>query len=54
MNKKDYKDFEAAILKQRKEVSSSKKAAKKLLTELGIFHLLVPKGANKLSSASSH
>jgi hypothetical protein len=54
MNKKDYEALREALQKQRKEVTTSKKAAKKLLTDLGIMHILVPKGTSKESPASSH
>ncbi|MHA4807243.1 hypothetical protein ACX0G9_04030 [Flavitalea flava] len=53
MNEKEFKEFEELLLKQQEEVKHSKVAAKKLLTKLGIMHLLVPKGTNKFSSAVS-
>ena len=47
MSTKEIKILESGLLKQRKEVGRSKKAATKLLKELDIFHLLVPKGSQK-------
>lgn len=52
MYEKEYKEALAALKKQRKEVSTSKKAAKKLLTDLGIFHLLVPKGTQQQTATT--
>jgi hypothetical protein len=49
MNQQELKDFYKVLRRQRKEVTHSKVAARKLLKELGILHLLVPKGTNKLS-----
>jgi hypothetical protein len=37
MSEKELKEFKQALEKQRKEVSTSKKAAKKLLLELGLI-----------------
>ena len=53
MNEQEFKEFEALLRKRQEEVKHSKVAAKKLLTQLGIMHLLVPKGTNKVSSAPS-
>ncbi|HZE82916.1 MAG TPA: hypothetical protein VE035_01345 [Puia sp.] len=53
MNKREFKEFEELLLQQQEEVKHSRAAARKLLTKLGIMHLLVPKGTNKLSSGSS-
>ena len=47
MSRKEIKAFEIALYEQRKEVTGSKTAAKKFLTDLGVFQLLVPKGTNK-------
>ena len=47
MSRKEIKAFESALRKQRKEVVGSKTAAKKFLTDLGVFQLLVPKGTNQ-------
>lgn len=47
MSRQEIKAFENALRKQRKEVVGSKTAAKKFLTDLGIFQLLVPKGTNR-------
>ncbi|GLU50729.1 hypothetical protein Dfri01_01900 [Dyadobacter frigoris] len=47
MSRKEIKAFENALRKQRKEVVGSKTAAKKFLTDLGVFQLLVPKGTNQ-------
>jgi len=43
MKMKENKDMTDALLKQRKEVTSSKEAAKSLLIQLGIYKLLVSK-----------
>jgi len=53
MNKKDYEALLKALQKQRREVTSSKKAARKFLKDAGVLHLLVPKGTNKSSAALS-
>jgi len=53
MNKKDYETLRAALQKQYEQVTSSKKAARKFLEGAGIMHLLVPKGANKVSAKVS-
>lgn len=47
MNKKDYAALMKALEKQRREVTSSKKAARKLLKDAGVLHLFVPKGTGK-------
>ncbi len=52
MNKKDLKEFDEIVQKQQEKVKTYKAAARKLLTNLGIMHLLVPKGTNK--AASTH
>ena len=54
MNEREFKEWDEIIRKQQEEVKRSKAAAKKLLSQLGIMHLLVPKGTNKSSAASSH
>lgn len=46
INKKELREFKAILKKQRETVSSSKKAAKELLTQLG---MLTPKGNFKKS-----
>nr|WP_294873166.1 hypothetical protein [uncultured Pedobacter sp.] len=43
MKMKENKDMTDALLRQRKEVTSSKEAAKSLLIQLGIYKLLVSK-----------
>ncbi|MGJ7032300.1 hypothetical protein [Niabella hirudinis] len=43
MNKKDYNTLKQALLKQKREVSASKTAAKAFLKKAGVLHLLVPK-----------
>jgi len=53
MNAREFKEFEELLRKQQEEVKHSKAAARKLLTKLGIMHLLVPKGTNKVSSGTS-
>lgn len=53
MNAREFKEFEELLSKRQEEVKHSKAAAKKLLTKLGIMHLLVPKGTNKVSSGTS-
>jgi hypothetical protein len=45
MNKKDYAALLKALEKQRREVSSSREAAKKFLKDAGVWHLFVPKRA---------
>jgi hypothetical protein len=47
MNKKDYAALLKALNKQRREVTSSKKAARKFLQDAGVLHLFVPKGTGK-------
>jgi hypothetical protein len=54
MNKKDYDILREALQKQQKEVTSSKKAAKKFLKDAGVLHLLVPKGTNELTGKPVH
>jgi hypothetical protein len=49
MNQKEYKEFEEILRKQQEEVKRSKSAARKLLTDLGIIHLLVPKDENVIA-----
>jgi hypothetical protein len=46
MNKKDYDALLKALRKQRREVTSSKKAARKFLKEAGVWHILLPKGTS--------
>lgn len=53
MNEREFKEFEELLRKRQEKVKHSKAAARRLLTELGIMHLLVPKGTNKTSSATS-
>ena len=53
MNMQELKEFDRILRKQRKEVTHSKAAARKLLKKLGIMHLLVPKGTNKPPSITS-
>lgn len=53
MNKKDYDALRKALLKQGKEVTSSKKAARKFLKDAGVLHLLVPKGTSALSASTA-
>ncbi len=48
MSKAEIKRLEEAILKQRKQVGSSKRAAEKLLKKLEIYDILVPKGSQKV------
>jgi hypothetical protein len=45
------KEMHEMLREQRELVASSKEEAEKLLTELGIMHLLVPKGTNKPAQA---
>jgi hypothetical protein len=47
MNKKDYTALLKALPQQRREVTSSKKAARKFLKDSGVLHLFVPKGTDK-------
>jgi len=53
MSKKNYEALLKALQKQRREVTSSKKAARKFLKNAGVLHLLVPKGTSKSSAAVS-
>ena len=53
MNKKNYEALLDALEKQRREVTSSKKAARKFLKDAGVLHLFVPKGTNESSAAAS-
>jgi hypothetical protein len=53
MNKENYEALLKALQKQRREVTSSKKAARKFLRDAGVLHLFVPKGTNKSSVAAS-
>jgi hypothetical protein len=48
----DIKRMHGYLREQQELVASSKEEAEKLLTELGIMHLLVPKGTNKPDQAS--
>ena len=47
----DIKEMHEMFRRQQERVSSSKEEAEKLLTKLGIMHLLVPKGTNKPNQA---
>lgn len=47
MTEREYKQLQDSIVRQREEIGNSKKKAKQLLIDLGIFHLLVPKGTNE-------
>lgn len=51
MKSKENKAMIATLAKQRKEITSSKEAAKALLIQLGIYKLLLPKESNKLDHA---
>ena len=42
MSDREYKEFEEALIQRQETVGKSKKASKKVLVDLGIFHLLVP------------
>jgi hypothetical protein len=53
MNEREFKEFDRILRQQQEEVKRSKTAARKLLKQLGILHLLVPKGTNQASSATS-
>jgi hypothetical protein len=53
MNEQEFKEFYRILRKQQREVTRSKAAARKFLKEAGVLHLLVPKGTNKSSKASS-
>lgn len=53
MNKKDYDAIRKALIKQGKEVGSSKKAARKFLKDAGVLHLFVPKGTNAASASTA-
>jgi len=47
----DIKMMHGYLREQRELVSSSKEEAEKLLTELGIMHLLVPRNTDKPDQA---
>jgi len=47
MTEREYKQLAEGASRQRKEIGNSKKKAKQLLVDLGIFHLLIPKEENK-------
>lgn len=47
MDKKNYAALVKALEKQRREVTSSKKAARKFLKDAGVLHLFVPKELSK-------
>jgi hypothetical protein len=47
MSKKEYAALLKALENQRREVTSSKKAARKFLKDAGVLHLFVPKGKSK-------
>jgi hypothetical protein len=53
MNEQESKEMDELLRKQQERVKNSKAEARKLLTKLGIMHLLVPKGTNKKSAATS-
>jgi hypothetical protein len=53
MNKQEFREFDRILREQRSRVTHSKVEARKLLKKLGILHLLVAKGTNKSSSATS-
>jgi hypothetical protein len=53
MNQQEHKEFDRILRQQRREGTKSKAAARKILKKLGILHLLVPKGTNKSSAATS-
>jgi hypothetical protein len=53
MTQKNYDALLKALRKQRKEVTSSKKAARKFLKDAGVWHLLVPKGTGDGPAASN-
>lgn len=46
IKKKKITALEKALHKQRREIIGSKTAAKKFLTDLGVFQILVPNGTN--------
>ena len=47
MSEQESREFDEILRQAQEEVKHSKAAAEKLLTQLGIMHLLVPKGTNK-------
>ncbi|MES1160172.1 MAG: hypothetical protein ABUM51_05420 [Bacteroidota bacterium] len=53
MNEQESREFDEILRQAQEEVKHSKAAAEKLLTQLGIMHLLVPKGTNKANLDSS-
>ena len=53
MNEQELKELDELLRKRQEKVKRSKAEARKLLTKLGIMHLLVPKGTHKKSSATS-
>jgi len=52
MSEQEFKEFDEILRKAQEEVRHSKAAAEKLLTQLGIMHLLVPKGTNNTNPVS--
>ena len=52
MTEREHKEFMRFLRKRRKEVTSSKAAARKFLKEAGIYHLLVPIGTNKAATVA--
>lgn len=52
MSKENYEALLKALQNQRREVTSSKKVARKFLKDAGVLHLFVPKGTNKSVAAS--
>ncbi len=53
MTEREHKEFMRFLRKRRKEVTSSKAAARKFLKEAGILHLLVPIGTNKAAAVAT-
>ncbi|WP_165500450.1 hypothetical protein [Pedobacter psychroterrae] len=51
MKIKENKDMLNALAKQRKEVASSKEAAKSLLVQLGIYNILIPKDSKSATTS---
>ena len=52
MNEQEFKEFDEILRQHQEEVKHSKAAAEKILTQLGIMHLLVPKGTNNANPVS--
>ncbi|MNY23928.1 hypothetical protein D3C86_1576140 [compost metagenome] len=53
MKIKENKEMINALAKQRREVTSSKEAAKSLLVQLGIYGLLIPKDSITAKTVSA-